>query len=236
MLSLIIPVFYWIRDYYINLSSLINSSVLSELAIFLTFVLAFWGLALNGILVYIAYKAFKNFDVKKQFHNKQLEVVSQLATEISGTKLTNMSYRLSVDTNGKEHQIATGFTFNFFEIALGFDYSKFDMIVVRSNNIENTFPFLKFKNHPMLPKSIASELEKLYRPHQYSFTMSEKDLPKNYILLFREKPETKKEEDFSHSWIYKLYDSPTEFNKDALTLRNSITDWLNDYGADNLNF
>lgn len=238
IVSLLIPTLFWIKDYYSNSYDLIDSTVLSELSTFLSFILVFWGLVLNAILVFIAYKAFKNFDVKKQFHNKQLEVVSELATNISDSKLSNMTYKVSIDPNGKEHQIATGFTFNFFEIALGFDYSKFDMIVVRSNNIENTFPFLKFKNHPMLPKSIAIELGKLYRPLQYSFALNEKDIPKNYVVLYQEvkSRNTEKEEDYSQSWTYKLYDNPKEFNKDVLSLRNSIIDWLNDYGADNLNF
>ena len=169
IVSLLIPTLFWIKHYYSNSCDLIDFTVLSELSTFLSFVLVFWGLVLNGILVFIAYKAFKNFDVKKQFHNKQLEVVSELATNISDSKLSNICYKVSIGPDGKEHQIATGFTFSFLEIALGFDYSKFDMIIVRSNNIENTFPFLKLKNHPMLPKSIAIELGKLYRPLQYSF-------------------------------------------------------------------
>lgn len=238
ILSLTIPILFWIKYYYTHSSDLINSSILSELATFLTFILAFWGLALNAALVIIAYNAFKNFDVKKQFHNKQLEIVSELASQISGTTLSNMSYRISIDPNGREHQIMTGFTFNFFEIALGFNYSKYDMIVVLSNNIENTFPFLKFKNHPMLPKTIATELEKLYRPLQYSFPLDEENIPKNYVKLYgkTEVPESKKEEDFSRSWMYELYSNPKDFNKDALSLKNSITHWLNEFGADNLNF
>ena len=172
ILSFAIPTILWIRDYFTNFKDSIDSSILTEFSTFQSFIISFWSLIFNIILVIIAYKAFKNFDVKKQFHNKQLDIVSELATSISSTVLSNMMYHMSTDPNGKKHQIATGFTFSFFEIGLGFDYSKFNLMCVKSNNIENTFPFLKYKNHPLLPKSISEELNKIYRPLQYQLTVN----------------------------------------------------------------
>jgi uncharacterized membrane protein len=67
LVSLIIPTIIWIRDFYTGFSNKIDSGRLSEFAIFQTFIISFWGLLFNVILVVIAYKAFKNFDVKKQF-------------------------------------------------------------------------------------------------------------------------------------------------------------------------
>ena len=44
----------------------INSTVLAEFSTFQTLIVSFWEFTLNIILVCITYKAFQNFDVKKQ--------------------------------------------------------------------------------------------------------------------------------------------------------------------------
>ena len=232
LISISIPGWLWIRDYVINHGRNIDSSTLSDFATFQSFVIAFWGLILNLVLVIIAYKIFQNFDVKKQFHNKQLEVVSELATAISSTELSNMLYETKTDPKGKDHLIATGFTLSFFEISLGFNYEKFDLMCIKSNNIENTFPFLRWRNHPLLPKKISSELNKLYRPLQYSFSLQDKDLPKNYIMLYSK---TIDKDDYSKDWIYEYYKTPSVFTKDCKKLRQEIIDWYKNYGADDLN-
>ena len=234
MISFLLPSYFWLRDYFSHTAFLIDSAALVELAIILSFIVAFWSCLLNLALMVIAYKAYRNFDVKKQFHNKQLELVSELATDITSTHLSNMMYRISIDPDGEEHQIATGFTLSFFELSLGFDYSGYQMIVVKGNNLEKTFPFLKYKNHPLLPKSIASELKKFYQPLQYSYSIGKKDLPKNYVVLYG--AATSLEGPDAHKWLYKLYDVPTDFRKDARALRTAITSWLGEYGAENLNF
>ena len=177
--SISIPIWLWLRDYGFNRWTDIDSTILSEFATFQSLVIAFWGLILNVILVIIAYRAFQNFDVKKQFHNKQLDVVSELSSEISSTKLSNMFYETKTDPKGKDQLIATGYTLSFFEIALAFNYDKMNLMCVKTNNIENTFPFLSFRNHPLLPKTISKKLNKLYRPLQYSIAIHEKDMPKN---------------------------------------------------------
>ena len=234
LVSLLVPVIIWINNYYISIYTSIDSTVLSELGGFLTFIISFWGLVLNLILVGLAYKAFKNFDVKKQFHNKQLEIVSELTTSISSLELSNMFFRISKDPNGVDHQIATGFTFSFFEIALGFDYSKFELMCVKGNNLENTFPFLKYRNHPLLPKSISIQLKKLYKPLQYSFAANEEDLKsKNYVLIYVDRKPIK--DDYPSQWMYVYYKNPSNFSEDVASIKKSITDWYYEYGADNLN-
>ncbi|WP_281233823.1 hypothetical protein [Flavobacterium gelatinilyticum] len=230
--GIIIPTVLYFNSFYTKIEDSIDSQKLSEFATFQSFLISLWGLVLNIILVVIAYKAFKNFDVKKQFHNKQLELVSDLATDISSTILSNMLYETKIDPHGKEHLIATGFTLSFFEISIGFNYSKFESIYVASNNIENCFPFLKHRKNPLLPKSIAKELNKLYRPLQYSFAVEKDKMPKNYVKLYSRNID---EDDYSKTWLYELYKSPSHFNTDSLAIRKSIIDWFKEYGAEDIN-
>ena len=231
-ISLTIPTGIWLRNFYTGFGNKIDSDILSDYATFQTFIISIWGLISNLILVWIAYKVFKNFGVKEQFHNKQLTLVTELATEISSTVLSNMVYHTLTDPSGRDQQIATGFTLSFFELSLGFDYEKANLMCVRTNNIENTFPFLKYRNNPVLPPSIAKQLNKLYRPLQYSLTIKKDDLPENYVLLYSKDDV---EDDYSKDWIYKYYDNPTELTTDSKALRTSIIDWLKEFGADDIN-
>jgi len=192
------------------------------------------NLALNILLVIIAYLVFKNFDVKKQYHNKQLEVVSQLCTDISSTMVSNMIIKTVPTPDGRLPQVHTGYHFSFYEIALGFDYSQLDMICVKSNNIENTFPFLKYRNHPLLPKKIGEALNKLYQPLQYSFSIQPEDLPQNYVALYS-RDIAPNPDDHSRNWIYEYYKSPTEFHTHCKELRTQILEWYKAYGAEDLN-
>jgi hypothetical protein len=158
--------------------------------------------------------------------------VTGLVTEISSTILSNMMYETKTDPTGKDHLVATGFTLSFFEISLGFNYKKFNLMCVTSNNIENTFPFLKYRKNPILPKKIAKQLDKLYRPLQYHFTIQKDDLPKNYVMLYSKNIDN---DDFSKGWLYKFYENPSDFSSDCKELRTSIIEWFKEYGADDLN-
>lgn len=232
LISLAIPTAIWLNEFYTNITDEIDSQKLSDYATFQTFIISFWGFTLNLILVWIAYKAFRNFGVKEQFHNKQLTLVTELATEISSTVLSNMIYRTTTDPNGKEHLIAIGYTLSFFELSLGFNYKDSNLICVRSNNIENTFPFLKYRNNPVLPSSIAKKLNKLYRPLQYSIAIPKDELPKDYVLLYSNNIV---KEDPSKDWVYTYYENPTDFSADSIALRTSIVEWFKEYGAEDIN-
>ena len=231
VISLIVPTWLWLRDYYTKLNDKISGNILSDYATFQTFILTFWGLIFNLLLVIIAYKAFKNFDVKKQFHNKQLDVVSELSTIMNSMELSNMMYETLVDPYGNHHQISTGHTLGFFNIA-AINYTKFELMCVKSKNIENTFPFLRYVNHPLLPKTISEQLKKLYRPLPYYRALEEKNLPPNYVVLYSDNI---KKEDFSKDMIYEFYKKPSDFSKDCMELRKSIMEWFKKYGAEDLN-
>ena len=193
--------------------------------------LSFWSLLINIILVYIAYKAFSNFDIKKQFHNKQLEIVSELTTSISNVELSIMFYEAFLYKTGDKQYSAAGYTLSFYEIVFGLSYNSFEMIYVKSNNIEEVFSFLKFRNHPLLPKKISLALNKLYRPLQYSPSVDKNDFPKKYFTLTQP---NKIEEDNSSIYTYK-YKTPTDFIRDCKNLREAIIDWYKVYGANDLN-
>ena len=228
--SLIIPTVIWYRDFYTSFHDTVDSEKLSDYATFQVFIISFWGLLLNVILVYIAYKAFENFGVKEQFHIQQLKLVTALATEISSTSLSAMWYVSSQKSNGEAGLSATGLTLSFFEMSQGVDYGKCELLCIKCSSIENIFPFLKYRRNPILPPSIAEQLNRLYRPLKYSSPIQ--TYPNNYVWFYSKDIE---EEDYRKDWVFKFYDQPTDFTEDSKALRTSIIDWLKEYGADNIN-
>ena len=161
--SFLLPGYLWVRDFVIGHGNKLDSEVASQFAAVIGALIAFWSLGLNAVLVYIAYKAFKNFDVKKQYHNSQLEIMSQLAREIAEFEFGVMFYRPSVDPYGRKHSIAEGWHHNFFDM-LVFNYRSDQVLYGRSRNMENFMPFLKYRNHPLIPRHIAAQMFKLYKP------------------------------------------------------------------------
>lgn len=232
LFTLLIPSFFWIRDYAGKLNGRIDSSVLSDFATFQGFILGFWGLVVNFALLLLAYQAFKNFDVKKQFHNKQLDLVAELATAISTTMLSVKLCKRIPTEKGEVIEVPAEYKLSFFDSSPEGGYSEYERMYVLSNNIENIFPFLSYRKHPMLPKSIATSLDKFYRPLQVSISVQKDQLPGKYVILSSPSIPI---DDYSRTWIYEFNEDPTQFSKDAKALRQAIQQWFKEYGADELN-
>lgn len=232
LVSLIIPTIIWLRDFYIDFDSKIDTAILSDYAAFQMFVISFWGLILNLILVWIGYKAFKNFDVKKQFLNKQLTLVTELAAEITSTTLSISIYKTVKNEYEEEAvRVVTSFTLSFFEMSLGLNLQNIDLICIRGNNIENLLPFLRHRNNPVLPSLIAEKLKKLHKYFFLGINVLEEELPKTYAILYSKNSV----EDNYSKILYKYYDNPSGFRADSEDLRLSIINWLKEFGADDIN-
>jgi hypothetical protein len=231
-LSLALPSLIWMRDFFIDMHSVIDSDKLSDLATFLNSVISLWLLVSNIFLVWIAYKAYRNFDVKKQFHNKQLTIVTELASEISSLIISNMMCKFSQMPDGKITPIKTGFRFNFIDISF-YDYSEyFGIYIIEDNNIENLLPFLKYRNNPVLPNSIAVHLTKLYKPLQYSLGIRSDDFDFNYVYFYNNYIN---QNNSSVPLFYEYYKNPADFNRDCRDLQIAIIKWFKDYGAEDVN-
>src|SRR5690606_30425742 len=159
LMSIAIPFFLWYETYFIDFKSKIDSGSLSELATFQSFVISFWALVLNFILVIFAYKAFKYFGVKEQFHQKQFELVCQLSLDISNTDLRAVLYI-------KDEHVHPKYNFNYYTL-FEIDYlSHVDVVLVYEDYTEQIFTFLQHKNNPLLPKRLADVLRKLSRSEE----------------------------------------------------------------------
>ncbi len=92
-------------------------------------------------------------------------------------------------------------------------------------------PFLRFRNNPLIPNTIAKALHKLYVPLQAQ-VIANKVYPQEYLII---RPLKVDQDDFSKSWIYDYYPIANKFKEDSANLRLSIIDWFKEYGAEDLN-
>ncbi|EOW6613634.1 TPA: hypothetical protein NJ057_004705 [Vibrio parahaemolyticus] len=232
MMSFGIPTFLWVRDFVIGGSPKVDSNIASQYATVINTVIAFWSMMLNVVLVVIAFRAFKNFDVKKQYHNGQLEVMTKLVNEMVDFNYGAMFCRPSISPSGDKHIIKEGYIYNFFQHVLGFNYDSVESLYGRSRNIENIFPFLRYRNHPMIPVHIAKKLHTLYRPFHYQRAVLEKDMSDNRVML---SSETVSKDELLHDAYYEITDDAKTYIKECIELRLAIKSWFEKYGADDIN-
>ena len=229
--SFLFPSYLWVRDYVIDKGSVVDSEVASQFASVIGAIVAFWSLGLNVVLVYIAYKAFENFDVKKQYHNSQLEVMSQLAREMAEFEFSVMFYWPSVDPLGKEHSVSEGWTFNFFSI-ISFEYRSDQVLYGQSRNMENFMPFLKYRSHPLVPRNIANILFEIYVPFHYMVGTTHDNAMDDYRAVFYSR--TTDNELFKDS-LHEISGNAAEYIANGRKLQASMKEWFEKYGADDVN-
>ncbi len=221
LFSLSVPSILWFKAYYINFESSIDSNKLSDLATFQSFIISFWALVLNAILVYFAYKAFKHFGVKEQFHSKQFEAVTQLTSQMANTIIKTDFHLMTEDVTLK-------YDFGFFTL-IDLDYfENSTSILIDGDNPEQIFPFLKHSKNPLLPPKIAGILKEL-NIWSGSGYLSEKSKLGN-VLVF------KKSRNLNEDILIHYFDMPIEFKKLSKSLKLEITKWLKSYGATDVNF
>jgi len=185
----------------------------------------------------LAWRIYKNFGVKKQYLNLQLNIVNELATSITKTKIYTTFY-----LKGKPPKKSplldlprsiTSFTFNVFSIVYRFDSEKYEKIYIRGIEIEQTLPFLVYRNNPMLPAKIAERLSELFLDLGCQLVPQEHEYPPDYVELSA--TGISKEEYSMPELVYE-YKESKEFVKQVKELRTEIINWLKDYGAEDINF
>ncbi|EPZ4992895.1 hypothetical protein ACXOI2_003635 [Vibrio cholerae] len=231
-ISFILPTYLWVRDFVIGNGNHVDSEVASQFASVIGAVIAFWSFGLNVVLVYIAYKAFENFDVKKQYHNSQLEIMSQLTREVAEFEFRVMFYRPSVDPWGEKHSIAEGWRHNFFDM-ISFKYRSDQVFYGRSRNMENFMPFLKYRNHPLVPRYIADQLFKLYKPFHYMIGSTDEKVNDDYRAVFYS--DLVPADELLSNSLYKISDNAEEYINECRELQSLIKKWFEKYGADDVN-
>jgi len=195
------------------------------------------GPALSIVTLFLAWKIYKNFDVKKQYLNQQLLIVNKLASDIASNEVYFTFYlRAQPPPNYSGNQdlprSITGYRLDFFSSTMATDVEKFPKVFVQGRYITEVFPFLDYRNNPLLPSKIAKCLRELYYPLEYTLSISDDDLPDNYITL---SPIERKNNDPLSSFLYPYQDSK-DLKQKSENLRKEIIEWLKTYGAEDINF
>lgn len=188
------------------------------------------SLILTFITTIIAWKIYQNFDVKKQYINKQLDTVTALSAEITKTKVRIAFYRAIPNPNTEINHSLEIYELDFFALGV-LPNEKFENVFIKARTINQLLPFINYKSNPILPKSIAKSLTALHKYIEYSFSTKKEELmTKSYILL---SPLKFTSED-NIVFIYE-YMKCSELNQKVFELRNEIVNWLKKYGAEDIN-
>lgn len=240
-----VPTYLWMRDYNFSLQRKIDSAVLSNYFSSLSAILSFSSLTISFILLNVAIKAARNFDVKKQFHNKQFQVVCDLAQEILNTKVKLRYYHKSKLDGSNAKQIRTGYLINFYLFP---DFLKDKQIfsVYKATDIDEIIPFLRYRYNPLTPKVISTALGNLSdnlikKPLIYDAPdeiMENLDIsayigarPDEYMLLLPNIDDANIFEDWSD--IY--FDDQEMFRLNCENVRQALLKWFKVYGAEDIN-
>jgi len=241
-----LPTYLWMRDYNYSFRGKIDGQVLSNYFSGLSAVIAFASLTISFVLLNVAIKAAKNFDVKKQFHNKQFELVCQLAQEILDTKLSFGYYQKSDRKNSKYTHNKTGYAITFYMLGGYIKARQIDSVYLR-NSIDEVLPFLRYRFNPLIPKVISAALTRLAQgkvDHANSPSFPEESLegadleelffkkPDNYVSLAVYDLITPVVED---KWAGLYYTDAVAIQKDADDIRETLLKWFKAYGADDIN-
>jgi len=178
---------------------------------------------------------YKNSDLKKTFRQKQLEVVFNLANTLEKQKFK--IGQGGIDPNADR----TGYYFDMASInvflvkpppnVVGPQLKRGPLLIEK--NSWSKFEFLRYGSNPFLPKKIAEEIRK------FGFASNNIDINKTaqfiYVYvsdsLFPPDP-CMVTEGYTHFSVYKDLES---YVKQIIHLKKVITEWLKDYGIDDLN-
>jgi hypothetical protein len=205
----------------------------------------FIGLIVSIFTLYLAYRIFKSFDVRKNHINKQLETVLNLVQEINDTvfKISD-HHKIPQDVleQMKKSPVSSNYTTTFSSIQStlwfisdGNPSIHEDSNVFLKTDVKTTMPFLNYMNNPLLPKTIALKLGAFYSPFtDYSNSERASD---TYFVIVRIK--TGEKMDLSQSYQYPHFAKPFEnwgnFIFASKDLKDEILRWLKKYGANDIN-
>lgn len=190
-----------------------------------------WISVISGLLtLFLAFKIWKNYDVKKHFVKKQLDTVFDLYTAISTTKITIELHK------GNEIKIQTILFGDIVTLLADIDMGQYlnTSPVYIDFRILHNIPFIKFIENPFTPKSIVSELEKFRskirftdEPDEGDYAILELDYLiehgpfKNKRILLTPKSDT--------------YKSIGSYIRQALAVNNAIKNWLKKFEVNDMN-
>jgi len=195
-------------------------------------IISWTSLLISGVTLIILYLAYKRF-IKQQFATKQLETVLNLISEIQDKSICFIFIR--------DDGFISYSNFTLFEVARFVKGEQY-RLVYHLDNSKSNIPFLKYLSSPLIPKSIAKQLEHFLSRHEQMELYENLVKEKTTFVVIAESAdefvEAKKSNQF-RSVIKpedaKAYESWTNFIECSKNLERSIYSWVKKYGINDLN-
>ena len=179
------------------------------------------GLIVSIFTLILAWKIYRNLDVKKSFVNEQLKVVCDLSND-----MRNFGMYCNYISGGVARNYPRFFDFFYGDLNRE-ELKKYRTIYFSTMRPIEVLPFIKYSHNILLPKSIATIVE------QFDINILNptwvNDLPNSYTLIHSENSEIKES---NNCYYYMDYD---KFYELTGKLVSEIIKWLNSYGAKDIN-
>lgn len=199
------------------------------------------GFLVSILTLVLAWKIYKNFDVKKQYLNKQLNVVTELSSELSKAKVCVSFYlKIPDSVQTPQKQVLTQFDdLDFFSLTNEFNPG-YKRVLIKARSIHQIFPFIDYSLNPILPSSIAIKLKSLNKYLEYSSAVNADAISDSYVVLSQAtkyiiSTAYKNSEVVLPEFTYE-YKNIQELKEEIIALRREIVEWLKKYGAEDINF
>ncbi|MBK9413073.1 MAG: hypothetical protein IPN61_06530 [Bacteroidetes bacterium] len=189
--------------------------------------------AATMIGVYVAYRAFNNYDIKKLFKKRQLETVIELILIIEASEFT-------VYVNKGNSSFQTTICFNRIHSSFKNQELKKRLEMpnlIFSHKVLNEMKYLVYANNPFCPKIIANEIKKLteikFEENLQNISIKESD----YVHL---KFEDEREPQFVGNpvtWGIKNPELQTieSYLHQIMKIKLTINKWLKKFDIDDIN-
>ena len=187
----------------------------------------YWNIITSGVTVLIsigtlllAWRIYKNFDVKKSFLNEQLKLICELSNSIYSTGIpANFASSGNCTTNRRL-------------ISFVKDYPKderYKSLYLTTPFVEDVLPFLTYRHNMLLPSNMTALLQQ-FDVIEYKRVLPS-ELPSFYCIIYHynENGEQGKRETLYYFMEFERFEELTK------KLLMAIAEWLKKYGAKDIN-
>jgi len=203
-----------------------------------SFIQTLMACSITALGFILAYRIYKNRDVKKTITLKQVEAVSMLAWEIEKSEINVLAL---VDGRQYKWRIPFFFLVNEMRENKNLSYYKTKQIIF-TEGIRSRMTFSKFYHHPFCPSSIAEEIGKLYY-FRYEYRKKENIITDNdFVIVYHEDEDSKisYRELLKNIEAEKLYTSEhlqsiENYLNQIQRIKIAIAEWLRQFNIDSLN-
>jgi hypothetical protein len=222
---ILLPFILWLIAHILPIYPGYKKSLLYNYTLIVPIIAPLSTLSISLTTLFITYAIYKNFDIKKQFHQRQFDTLLQMMEEISKCEI-------KVYTVNKMEGINNTSIIGFYTFGIFGDYKDMhnkSAFYTTTDKVEVLFPFLKLYNNPLIPTSISEKILRFFPlPEMKKVSIFDVN---SYNLM---QPFNFSNDLIDENVVFE-YMLKGDFGENVKRLRLAIEQWFDRFGAVDLN-